>query len=87
MTHGRIYGNKVTLLAEGELQRQQDDILGRRRYWIRRAVAQRGEVGTGIRPFISSKHFRRWDALSWRIGLFWKNFPDLLAKPILVIGG
>lgn len=47
MTHGRIYSNKMSLLAEGELQRQQDDILGRRWYWIRWAVAQRGEAGTG----------------------------------------
>lgn len=47
MTHGRLYGNKITLPAEGELQRQQDDILGRRWYWIHWAIAQRGEAGTG----------------------------------------
>lgn len=29
MTHGRIYSNKITFLAEGELQRQQGDLVWR----------------------------------------------------------
>lgn len=41
------YGKKITLLTEGELQTQQDDILGRRWYWIHWAIAQAGKAGTG----------------------------------------
>lgn len=40
------YGKKMTLVAEGELQRQQDGILGRSWYWIHWAIAQVGKAGT-----------------------------------------
>lgn len=41
------YDKKMSLHSEGELQRQQDDILGRRWYWIPWAITQVGKAGTG----------------------------------------
>lgn len=41
------YGKKNILLAEGELQRLKDHILGRRWYWTHWAIAEAGKAGTG----------------------------------------
>lgn len=46
MTHGRIWQENV-FSGKSELKRQQDDILGRRWYWIHWAITQVGKTGTG----------------------------------------